>query len=203
MLNASSVQRGLFCLTSYHTIDASEKKRDTYSYEEICVPPQSSGKNIEPTDPRYFRRKNANYSLLDENGIVRHRIPRPGDPEGVGHSVYVKKGDVLVGKVVVTGNKGGEETKVDASVVVQQGEEGYIDKVHVMLTPNGYKLVKIVIRVSRVPTVGDKLASAMAQKGTIGMLYRQEDMPFSGRSGIVPDLIISPSCIPSQSGSRV
>lgn len=193
MVNYSSVQRGLFCLTSYHTIDCCEKKRDTYSFEEICLPPQNSDPNIKQGQPGYFRRKNANYSLLDENGIIRPR-ERFEKGQWVGPATVVKKGDILIGKVVVTGNKSAEESRLDDSVIVQPGEEGTIDRVHVMITPNGYKLVKIVIRVTRQPTLGDKLASTTGQKGTIGMVYRQEDMPFTA-SGICPDIIINPMCL--------
>jgi DNA-directed RNA polymerase II subunit RPB2 len=193
MMNLSAIQRGLFCLTSYHSIDCCEKKRDAYSFEEICLPPKNTGKEGEIG---HFKRKNANYSLLDEHGVVRPR-ERFEDGRWVGTATTVKKGDVIIGKVVSTTNKAGEETKVDASVVIQPGEEGVIDRVFTLTTPNGYKLVKIVIRVTREPTLGDKLASRAAQKGTVGMIYRQEDMPFTC-SGICPDIIINPCCIPSR-----
>jgi intein/homing endonuclease len=189
----------MFRLTSYHTIDCIEKKRDTYSVEEICVPPRNNTDDLKAEDKGYFRRKNANYSLLDEHGIVRprqeiHTKNRSGETVIERPATVVKKGDVIIGKVIVTGSKTGEETKVDASVVIQPGEEGIIDRVHVMITPNGYKLVKVVIRVTREPTLGDKLASRSAQKGTIGMVYRQEDMPFTAQ-GITPDIIINPCCL--------
>jgi DNA-directed RNA polymerase beta subunit len=151
MLNFSAVQRGMFCLTSYHTIDCIEKKRDTYSFEEICLPPLNSDSTIKEGDSKYFKRKNANYGFLDENGIVKTRTSK-------GQPITVKKGDVIIGKVVITGNKNGEQTKVDASVVIDSGEEGVIDRVITTITPNGYKLVKVIIRVYRSPTLGDKLA---------------------------------------------
>jgi DNA-directed RNA polymerase beta subunit len=114
-----------------------------------------------------------------------------------GGSIKVGKGDVIIGKIIVNGNKAGEETKTDVSRIIQLGEEGVIDRVHSLITPNGYKLIKVVIRKLRQPIMGDKVASRSAQKGTIGKTLRHEDMPFTD-SGVVPDIIINPMCITSQ-----
>ena len=108
-----------------------------------------------------------------------------------------KKGDVIIGSIVSTTDKNGTEDIIDCSVVLKKGEEGYIDRFIKTVTPNGYKLVKVVLRKIRIPEIGDKFASRAAQKGTVGMTYRQEDMPWTS-SGIVPDIIINPHCIPSR-----
>ena len=192
LLNKASVERGLFHLTTYRTISTIEKRRDTYSYEQICLPPKNSDSTVKPGSADYFRRKHANYGLLDEKGIIR-----PRENGTTGRATYINKGDVIIGKISVSGTKGGEEGKVDVSVVAQSGEEGYVDHIFTDTTPNGYTIVKIVIRENRKPYLGDKLASRAAQKGTIGMVIPQEDMPFSA-DGIVPDIIMNPNAIPSR-----
>jgi len=187
IINYSAVQRGLFWATTYRT-HSDEEKKEGYNTEKICVPPLDK------------RKHDANYGLLDSNGIIRKRHPVWTDKNGKKHgggAVYVQKGDAIIGKLVIRSDKDGTEELTECSVVIKKGEEGYIDRIFTSITPNGYKLVKVVIRKLRVPEVGDKFASRAAQKGTVGMVYRQEDMPWTCE-GITPDIIINPHCIPSR-----
>lgn len=187
IINHSAIQRGLFWATTYKTY-TDEEKKEGYVAEKISIPPLDK------------RRRDVNYGLLDNNGVVRLRHPIWKDSNGKtqgGGSVYVQKGDVIIGKVMVRTDKDGNEELNDCSVVIKKGEEGYIDRIFTSITPNGYKLIKIVIRRLRIPEVGDKFASRAAQKGTLGIVYSQEDMPWTCE-GIVPDIIINPHCIPSR-----
>lgn len=169
ILNKSSVDKGLFRSFSYRTIMVEEKKKTSTHIETIEIP---------STD---IRIRSFNYNKLDDQGIVR-----PGS--------YVGSGDVVVAKVSTRQIKIGKDEKFDTSVIIKNGEEGYVDKVFITTTPDGYKMIKVKIRVLKIPEIGDKLCSNCAQKGTIGMVLSQEDMPFT-LDGIVPDIIINPLCL--------
>lgn len=142
IINKGALDRGLFSSSSYRTLVDEEKKQGTYNFETICLPPISK------------RKRNSNYSLLDEKGIVKKYINNK--------NVYVEKGDVIIGKTLTKSNKSGEEEIIDNSYVIKSGEEGYIDRIIETITPNGYKMVKVVIRNLCIPEIGDKMASRAA-----------------------------------------
>jgi DNA-directed RNA polymerase II subunit RPB2 len=176
ILNKSSIERGMFRVTSYFTIADEEVRKDTTNFQVIEIPHLD------------IRNKKNNYAFLHKSGPLLGLVK-----EGT----HVKKDDVIIGKVSIRLKKTGEEDKKDVSICIKPGEEGIIHKVNVNSTPKGGKIIKIVIRVIKTPEVGDKFASRAAQKGTCGMIFSQEDMPFTSE-GITPDIIINPHCIPSR-----
>ena len=174
IVNQSAIDRGLFNSTFFRTYKTEEKKNHLTGDEDIFCKP-----NLE----KLLYPKSCNYDKLDEDGFV----PK---------NTYVNDGDIIIGKVIpIKGNN--YYNYQDSSVNIRYSEEGYIDDKYLNTNSEGYKFCKVRIRSIRIPTIGDKLSSRHGQKGTIGMVYPQEDMPFS-KDGITPDIIINPHAIPSR-----
>lgn len=168
IINQSAIDRGLFHSFTYKVIGTHEKTMGESTVEQICIPPEE------------VRINNYDYSKLDENGIIKK-------------GQYVSRNDVLIGKISYT------RTGVvhDVSTVCKNNEEGLVHDVFVIDQNTRYKYIKVKIITLCIPEIGDKVASIHAQKGTIGMVYRQEDMPFTSE-GITPDIILNGHCIPSR-----
>ena len=178
IINQSAIERGLFRATTYKAHTAEEKKEGSYQYYKLG------------RIPHEFRKSGLDYSKLDENGVIRLRNES-------GSAVRVDRDTVLVGKLFIQSSKNSTQICTDCSVVAKKGEDGFVDRVETSTTPDGYRMVKVIVRKSRIPEIGDKCASRSAQKATIGMVYRQEDMPFTS-TGMVPDMIINPHAMPSR-----
>ena len=85
----------------------------------------------------------------------------------------------------------------DSSVFTKKGQLGVVDKAFITEGEEGTRIAKIRIREERIPAIGDKMASRAGQKGTIGLIIPEEDMPYSA-DGTRPDLIINPHALPSR-----
>ena len=179
-INLSSVQRGMWNSVVYKTWTENESKITKPPYEKIGVVP------IEVRDSDYV------YDNLDENGII---IPQRQLPPSVRHK-QLKEKQVLISKVLCKKDEEGNLIQRDISLVkLDQG--GWVDRVVITTDSEGSKVYRVVIRIELPVNIGDKFASATAQKGTCGMLFRQEDMPFT-KDGMVPDIIINPAAFPSR-----
>jgi DNA-directed RNA polymerase II subunit RPB2 len=177
IFNKGAIDRGLFSATIYHTEKDEDKK--VYGDEEIrCRPDKNKTKGM----------KFANYNKLNEDGFM---------PE----NSLIENKDVIIGKVIPIKEHKNDHTKIikynDQSQVYRTNEESYIDKNYVDRNGDGYTFCKVRIRAHRKPVIGDKFSSRHGQKGTIGVILPEEDMPFTS-SGIRPDIIINPHAIPSR-----
>jgi len=178
LLNQGAVDRGLFRATFYRTYKDDEKKIQSSGREEKFAKPNT----------KYTRgTKPGNYNKLDERGFVKK-------------NEYVTSDDIIIGKVLPLKNKldeNGHQLYKDCSTSLRSNETGFVDKIYTDRNADGFRFVKIRMRTERIPIIGDKFASRCAQKGTVGMIYSQEQMPFNA-DGISPDIIMNPHAIPSR-----
>ncbi|KNZ77353.1 DNA-directed RNA polymerase III subunit RPC2 [Termitomyces sp. J132] len=141
---------------------------------------------------------------VDENGQVakKYDIIQMDGLAGVGERV--DPGDVYVNKQSPTNATDNTFTGQAASVpykntplTYKSPVAGNIDKVMISDTENDQTLIKVLIRQTRRPELGDKFSSRHGQKGVCGLIVNQEDMPFNDR-GISPDTIMNPHGFPSR-----
>jgi DNA-directed RNA polymerase subunit B len=181
VLNAASVQRGLARSTTYKSYEVEARRYPMGEVDRIEKP---------DSQVRGYRGDEA-YVKIEEDGIVSVEAE-------------VRGGDVIVGRS--SPPRFFEEYKElafqaparrDSSVALKPSESGYVDSVMVTEDLENNKLIKVRVRDHRIPEIGDKFASRSGQKGVVGLLVPQTDMPFT-EDGLVPDLLINPHAIPSR-----
>jgi len=172
--NKSSIDRGLFRNIKFHTF-----KEQTKNDEQFTKPDANRTVGI--------NNKEVNYDKLNNCGFI---------PEGE----TVNPNDIIIGKVTTLDRNSRTDTKdqQDISVIYKEKHSGVIDRIVAdNNNEEGYDILKIRVKELRIPQIGDKLSSRHGQKGIIGMVYTQEDMPFTEK-GMTPDVIINPQAIPSR-----
>jgi DNA-directed RNA polymerase II subunit RPB2 len=178
LFNKGSIDRGLFQATILHTEKDEDKQKINGDEEIRCKPDPNKTKGM----------KFANYNKVNGRGVI---------PE----NTLVENRDVIISKITPIKENRNDHTKVikyeDQSRIYRTDEETYVDKNYIDRNGDGYNFAKVRIRAVRKPVIGDKFSSRSGQKGTLGNLIPEEDMPFT-RSGLKPDLILNPHAIPSR-----
>ena len=176
LFNEGSVKRGMFRTTYLNMYETYEESSKT-SQSQI----DTHFRNIE-SENVVGMRPGFDYSHLDEYGMIRENTEMDD-----------KK--ILIGKVST--NLENPDTVVDASVAPKKGQLGFVDKTFITEGEEGYRIAKVRIREERIPAIGDKFCSRCGQKGTVGLVIPEKDMPYT-EDGVRPDLIVNPHALPSR-----
>ena len=178
LVNKGSIDRGLLQITITHTEKDEDKQKINGDEEIRCKPDSSKTKGM----------KFGNYNKVNSKGVV---------PE----NTLIENRDIIIAKVTPIKENRNDHTKVikyeDGSKQYRTVEETYIDKNYIDRNGDGYSFAKVRLRCLRKPVIGDKFSSRHGQKGTVGNIIPEEDMPFT-RNGVRPDIIINPHAIPSR-----
>lgn len=181
IINKGSIDRGLARSTYYRPATAEELRYAGGLTDEISIP----DKEVKG----YKSEKD--YRFIEDDGIVY--------PEA-----SVKEEDVIIGKTSpprflssLDEYSLASNIRRDSSIALKHGEDGVVDFVLISENEEGNKLVQVRMRKQMIPEIGDKFTSRYSQKGIIGMIIPEADMPFTA-NGIVPDIIFSPHSIPSR-----
>nr|AIE96983.1 DNA-directed RNA polymerase subunit B (RPB2, POLR2B) [uncultured marine group II/III euryarchaeote AD1000_88_G11] len=173
IINKGALDRGLFRTTYFNMYESREESSEVHGSKidsKFC--------NIYDTDVVKIK-SGYDYSYLDKHGLIKENTKM--------HDKIV-----MIGKCIKDLDK-----RFDNSVVPKRGQLGYVDKSFMTDAEAGFRISKVRIRHERIPAIGDKFCSRAGQKGTIGLVLPEADMPFT-KDGIRPDIIVNPHAFPSR-----
>ena len=175
LINEGSILRGLFRTTYYSMYEAKEESSKVNGMNN------SKFANIEKNNVK-GKKKGYDYSFLDDYGLIKE-------------NTELNDKIILIGKI--NSNLEDKDSWIDDSVKPKKGQLGYVDKSFITHGEEGFNIAKVRLREERLPAIGDKMASRAGQKGTLGLIIPERDMPFL-EDGTRPDLIINPHALPSR-----
>ena len=178
LFNEGSLKRGLFRTTYYNMYETREEEERTYDKRICNVQAQPTVRGLKP---------GGDYSALDRFGLIKENTEMDDKKAVIGR----------VTEQWITGMSTDEPQLEDDSVFPKKGQLGVVDRTFITDEASGKRLAKVRIREERVPGIGDKFCSRAGQKGTVGLIIPEEDMPFTD-DGIRPDLIINPHALPTR-----
>ncbi len=181
VINKNAIERAMARSTFFRTYNAEERRYPGGQRDKVGKPQEFV---------QGYLGEEA-YAHLDSDGIV------PPETEVAGNAVLVGKSSPPRFLKEISALDVETEKRRESSVSVRGNEKGIVDSVILSESTAGNKFIKIRVRRTMVPEIGDKFSSRFGQKGVVSLMVPQEDMPFT-KDGVVPDLIINPHAIPGR-----
>lgn len=179
VLNKGSVERGMGRSTYFRP----------YVTEEIHYAGGLSDKIEIPEKDTSRYRTAESYKFLEDDGIAY--------VEADMHEDEVVIGKTSPPKFLSEAREITVRTRKESSSAIRQEEKGVVDAVFLTIDNEGNKLVQVRMRDQRIPELGDKFSTPYGQKGVVGMIVPENDIPFTSR-GMKPDVMFNPHGIPSR-----
>ena len=185
LVNEGAIKRGLFN-TTYYTVYSEHEERTKSQGQDagqgtgIIVDKRFT--NIEAEPNVIGLKPGHDYSKLDKNGLIKENVP-------------VDDKTIIIGYTSNSAVK--PDVRIDGSKTTKKGQLGIVDKAFITEGEEGERIAKVRIREVRIPNLGDKMASRAGQKGVVGLVIPEKDMPFT-KDGLKPDLIINPHALPTR-----
>ncbi|KAI9315932.1 DNA-directed RNA polymerase III subunit RPC2 [Dichotomocladium elegans] len=181
VLNKSGLDRGFGRCQVMRKYATMVKRYPNGTHDRLADPPSQ--------DSDFW---NDSYSALEADGIAG-----VGEPINDG-SIYINKQVPASTSIEPSVAGAAQAVSYKAQPLrYKTAQTGYVDKVLFTTTESDQTLIKVNVRQTRRPELGDKFSSRHGQKGVCGIIVQQEDMPFSDQ-GISPDIIMNPHGFPSR-----
>ena len=185
ILNRSSLDRGYGRCLVYRNAKCSVKRYPNQTYDRILGP---------LLDPE-TKKKIYKHKALDDDGICMVGAKVENRMVMVNKSMPTRTVDPLSDPTTGAGVQ--PEYRETPNVYKNSNVPSYVENVILTSNADTSSLVKILLRQTRRPELGDKFSSRHGQKGVTGLIVQQEDMPFNDQ-GICPDMIMNPHGFPSR-----
>ena len=183
ILNKASLDRGFGRCLVYRKQTCSLKRYANQTFDRI----------LGPTRDAATKKPIWKHEVLDQDGICA-----PGE-RVANRQVLVNKSVPIVTQSIQTTPTGVREQGgyKDSPITYKGPTDSYVERVLITSNTEESYLIKMLMRTTRRPEIGDKFSSRHGQKGVCGLIGNQEDMPFNDQ-GVCPDIVMNPHGFPSR-----